>query len=354
MNLPLTRGIALTSAVAVVLSGCGNDGTDKNGASPLSPTGSLYVDSHRPAYTDTFGTTYEGDYYPVAAGYRWDYAGPVSVTTTYSVTGTLEGQQVNEQDRETDSGIGRGFRVIRPRRRIRLPSGEYTVYPEQFMSSFWDPYSYDETVRYLEKLGDAVYVRAFEGTDGQLVEVRDPVFIKSPLVVGDRWVSSPKVEYNAPFPSMEDSDGIRSISFDMNSVIHVVGTQNVTVMGRSVEAVRLEQVMETGGLIATQYGDMSINMTMIAVFYLKKNLGIVTQKLEDMSMNMQIMLSEGAVRLTMDMTVTGATELSLTGYPASFQPLTKPGLPRPPDPRMALQIRRAQQTMLAMTHAIMP
>lgn len=300
----LALGCALPTTI-----GCGDDETN--------PTAS-YANDYTPSYTDVAGKSYSGDFYPMEAGLRWDYGGTISMMTSLRVTGSFAGGRIDETENTPVEGQATGSLELQAPVEIRVPSGTYEVYPERFTS--FDPTSYDILTRYLERAGDTVYVRAIEGEDGQVIEVEDPVFMKTPLVVGDKWEASPRVDIDALTAGLGEAG---EMSISVNSLMHVVGVERIEIGGQMVEAVRVDQVADIEGSILIEGSNMDLSMTMLVVYYFKAGIGMVAQNMEEMSLEVAGSFAQGGERLTIEMTMSGSSDLVVTDYPSAFPPLAK-------------------------------
>ncbi|MBN2010814.1 hypothetical protein JW960_15815 [candidate division KSB1 bacterium] len=243
-------------------------------SNPLS-----YVDRYNPKLTATKGTTYTGNFLPIAADNEWDYTGVMSGLYTIKISGTYAGQPVNETDQDTldNSYCFAVSRILSPIQ-ATLSGISYSLLPEQGEADLGINSSESKIMRYYQATDSVVYIRAVPGPNG-LVEVEDPVFMKTRLVVGDSWYSNPSVNTNALI-----SDDVSDIDMTATCRLLVIGTDSVTFYNRTLgtwvtqEAVQVDEIAEFNGKIKLEeYGntDMSLSGKVLVHLYLVENLGIV-------------------------------------------------------------------------------
>ena len=210
--------------------------------------------------------SFDGDFLPLAAGYRWDFSGDSSGRFDLHMHGTIDGQRIDDRSSEPASFAVTESREIEPSRTISLPSGRYELFGERSITNIDGDITV--TTRFLEKTGNAVLIRAVEDDLGQTLEVEDPTFIPTPLTVGDTWESFPQLDPDELANSIE---GVTDVTVTMHSQTTVVGRRNVIVMGETVDALQLNQVLEMEGTIFT--ADLSLDMSVEArvTLYLKEN-----------------------------------------------------------------------------------
>lgn len=124
----------LLFTAVLLTTGCSND-------SPVS-----FVDGYTPDYLDETGTVYDGDYYPFAPGYQWNYDGSGNVTG--NMTFHVPGQSFSE-DIDTVLSVTSTVRVF-PSTSITVSSGTYTVFPIEEMS--YSDGEQNVTRRYFENI----------------------------------------------------------------------------------------------------------------------------------------------------------------------------------------------------------
>jgi hypothetical protein len=283
--------IPVLSFILLIHLACSKDDTKKKD----------YVTDFTPVLTETSGKSYSGDYYPFKVGNEWNWSG--TATTAGKMTISSGGQSQDEPLDGTENAYG--YMNIVGNESISLSSGSYDVlYTSET----------DGTSRYFEVTDAAILLRAIRTSDmSEIAEVKNPTFIKIPLVVGDQWETEPEVDYSQ-FTSI--SDGIGSIDLTMKCKMFVLGNEDITWKSAQTSTVVLqERALITGKITPGQgmTGSININVTADIKMYLKKDVGIVKQDMTMvMSMNGTISAQGQSAKITMNANV--ESTMSLGSY----------------------------------------
>jgi hypothetical protein len=261
---------ALTILSIIFLPGCKKDET------PAAPS---YVDAYTVTYTDPAGTSYSGNFFPIAAGYGCYYTGHANITMTENIPGSAP---------TSDSVVGPAYgslQVLRPVS-ITLQSGTYQLYPVIDAADIQGTSNAD-TSRFFMKDTQAVYVKAIKLPDGSYLEVTNPLFLKSRLVVGDSWETAPQMDLAQLLESEMGASGMQSdLTLNARSKFFVAGMESISLPIGTRNAVRMEQANDfslTGTMTETEpgYGTITftINMTgqIAVVYHMIADTGIVHQ-----------------------------------------------------------------------------
>jgi hypothetical protein len=254
-----------------------------------------YVDDYSPKLTEEIGVEYTGDYFPIETGYSWTWDGTEKIEGTMVISGG--GEKYEEPLDETINGSA--SRYIGSPEEIELETGTFTLYPAN---------DNDGTVRYFEKKSDAVYIRAISVNSSDPVEVKNPVFLRKPLVVGDKWETEPSVDMKKVLE--KDSEFTGDIDLDMKCMLFVVGMEDKKWKGDNVETVRLDERAEATATMDINEsgveGSMSILMQLTCKLNFLKDIGLTHQQ-SDYSLTMNgSFKSEGQKgTLSIDMTSNG-------------------------------------------------
>ncbi|MGO9480246.1 MAG: hypothetical protein ACLP05_00500 [Candidatus Kryptoniota bacterium] len=275
---------AVVIVSALLIAGCSNNGAN--------PTG--YVNGYTVHLTDSAGTTYTGDFFPLYEGYTCYYSGDENVQYTATVTG--EPAEVDSVVGPTDGMLG-----VLDTQLVTLPSGAFWLYPIVENSGLGE---YDTSVYYL-KDAQAVYVKAMRASDGSFTEMKNPVFIKSKLVVGDSWESSPQMDMAQ---LLEGESGISasesSLQYNSSAKFFVAGHEFVDLPAIGTRnTVRLEQANQTSisGTIVSQGTSVTLNITgqFAVVYNLIADTGIAKQNLTG-TMSMTASAQGETVKINID------------------------------------------------------
>jgi hypothetical protein len=280
-----SRNISVTLLLCATLIAQYSCKKDKNDES--------FVDGYNPTLTEKAGITYDGDYFPLNTGYNWDWQGQSTNKGTY------EDESVNETDDVS------GYMYIVQQKLIVLPSGSYTVYQTSETHGI---------ERYFEKTASTVNLRAINNLDGSdnLIEVKNPCYIKMPLVVGDKWVAQPQID-NQLLSTIEDID-ISNLQIKCN--FYVIGKENIIWKGQSTETIRIEERAEISGKAAYDDEKINVSATIMITLNLCKNIGVIMQK-EDLNVT-----TSGDVKMNMNV----KSNIALTNYSLNEIP-TPPEVP---------------------------
>lgn len=243
-----------------------------------------FVDDYNPSLTEASGTSYTGDYYPLASGYYWTWSG------TAKTTGNTMGVPMDESESVS------AYMSVGNQQQLTLSSGTYTVFPTTESEGLQ---------RYFEKTNSGVNLRAMKNAfDSNITEIKNPIYIKNPLVVGDKWETQPEIDQ-----SLLEGYGDMDISnLKMNCKLFVVGKENMQWKGNTVQTLKLDERAEVTGSINYSEGGYSgvinLSIRMTINLNLLKDVGIISQK-----MDIQFNIS-GLVKMELNVVST----LTLTDY----------------------------------------
>jgi hypothetical protein len=194
------------------LIGCKNSEEDN----PLS-----FIEQYSVNLTEPKGTTYIGDYFPLEEGYTINYTGSVDMLTEMTIPGI-------DPIEEPTVAPALGMLKVLALKDIPLNSGTIPLFPIVDLSEMQGAITAD-TSRYFNKDAEAVYVKAIKMSDGSYLEVEDPVYIKSSLVVGESWNTAPKMNMTELLAG-ELTDGVEASDMTLNaeSKFFVVGHEMIS------------------------------------------------------------------------------------------------------------------------------
>lgn len=292
--------LALLFVAMIAFTGCKKDDAEPS-----------FVDTYDVTLTEEKGTEHYGNFYPIAEGYYWSYYGSQQVDGEMKISSG--GQSMTEP--LDQSGSTYGTLYVLPAQSVSLSTGTYSLFPIQENGSI---------SRYLEKTDDAVYTRAITSESGSIVEVKNPVFIKNPLVVGDSWEIEPTIDLDEMM-SAADLSGMSMGSTDMtiNCKLFVIGKENLAINGENIEAVRIDEAAEVDLSVPIEMsgasGTMSFNIEMTVILYLQENVGIVKQNLDmKMVVNGKISASGQSATIKITMDTDGVLELDYYDFSGDY------------------------------------
>ena len=231
------RTFLITFAAALFLSAC--DSVDSGGKDTEPPDDFGFT----PAYTEPKGTVHSGDFFPLTPGIQVPIALTLSDTTNFSVNGIDMGTPVNDGGTKVSKTTYTGRVETLAARRVILPSGAYDLVPEvtALKGQSAGAVEYRDTVFY-EKLAKAVNLRARAPQGSSREEDDDPAFLKRlPLTVGDTWGYG------------KTDSGITS-----KGRYYVTGMESILVGGRTLSAIRLDQMGSSKGTYKDDGGATSV------------------------------------------------------------------------------------------------
>jgi hypothetical protein len=226
-----------------------------------------FVDSFTPTLTDPVKTTYPGDYFPFQLYNFWEWSGYEYDNGSVSYS-SPEG---NASESIDSSKADSGYMAVKYLTSITLSTGTYNVLETKETGNI---------NRFFQSTDTALIIRAIRLSDsGGLIEVKNPVFLRKPLVVGDKWQSQPYVDYNQ---LVQDMGGeITTSNINTKCLMFVIGKDNVNRKDTSRDTVVVEERAEITGFMNTDEegmtGKINLNFTVDAMYYLLKNFGIVDQ-----------------------------------------------------------------------------
>jgi hypothetical protein len=242
MKIPFplwARKTCLVASAAILLSAC--NPADSRHEDP--GTGPDEFD-FTPAYTEPKGTVHGEDFFPLAPGTQIPFTVTFTDTTQYSALGMDMGTPISESGTKSSSTAYTGRVENLPARRVVLPSGAYDLVPEVtfLKEQKAGAVEYKDTTFY-EKLAKAVNLRARASEGGARVEDADAVFLKRlPLKVGDTWAYG------------KTDSGVTS-----SGRYYVTGMETITVGGRTLRAIRLDQMGKSKGTSTDDGGATAVS-----------------------------------------------------------------------------------------------
>jgi hypothetical protein len=262
MKLPFphyARRTGLLASAAALLSAC--NPVDSGSSNPGDTPDEF---GFTPAYTEPKGTVHGGDFYPLTPGVQVPIAITFADTTQYSSLGMDMGTPIDESGTKSSSTTYTGRVETLPARRVTLPSGAYDLIPEvtALKEQTAGAVEYEDTTFY-EKLAKAVNLRARASEGEAREEDADAVFLKRlPLTVGDTWAYG------------KTDSGITS-----SGRYYVTGMETITVGGKTLNAMRLDQMGKSKGTYHADGGAtfVSFESEIHQVAWLAEGIGQVKQ-----------------------------------------------------------------------------
>lgn len=290
--------ILLTGIAFLVIPGCDKDDNLFS-----------FVDGYDAPLTEEKGASHNGDYFPFIEVNYWKYSG------YESATGEMTMNYQGEKDTESldDSYSATSTLTVNSPESISLKSGTYTLYPVR--ESLTADYKTTHTVRYLEKANDAIYLRAIQLGYDNIIEVKNPVYLKIPLVVGDRWETQPEIDMESLMEGSVDFSG--DISLDMKCVIYVIGKETINWKGDNVETVRLDERAQAKATITVNEsgvkGSMILDMQITLYLNYLEGVGLINQDF-NISLTMTGSFSGEGEKLTLNMDLDTEGNYILASY----------------------------------------
>ena len=143
-------------------------GCNKKSSNPVS-----YVDGYQPDYNELQGTSYTGNFFPVAEGKQWNYTGAVDGSMNIKMSGTYYGQKMDTTITEPlDYSDCIAVSHILPPISATLSGKPYTLYPEEGYAYLGMEDTYEEIIRYYEITDSIVYIRAIPEQDVPVLSIR--------------------------------------------------------------------------------------------------------------------------------------------------------------------------------------
>jgi len=280
----------------IYLIGCKNS----EESNPLS-----FIDAYTVDLLESEGTTYIGDYFPIEKGHTCNYSGFTIMQTKIVIPG------YDPIDEPTISPT-LGMLKVLALRDIPLLSGTVPLYPIVDLTDMEGEITAD-TSRFFLKDDEAVYVKAIKMSDGNYLEVENPVFIKSTLVVGDSWETAPKMDMTQLLTGALGEEGEGSdITLKAESKFFVVGHEMIFLPIGTRWAMRLEQVNDISMTGILMVEGMSVNTTITAklatIYHMIADTGIVHQNTTG-PLNMIMTVEGQKITITIDIE---KSELNLT------------------------------------------
>ena len=247
------------------LTGCKNN----EESNPLS-----FIDGYTVDLLESKGTTYIGDYFPIEEGYTCNYSGSTIMHTKMVAPGF-------DPIDETTTSPTLGMLKVLALRDIPLLSGTVPLYPIVDLTDMEGEITAD-TSRFFSKDDEAVYVKAIKMSDGSYLEIENPVFIKSSLVVGESWDTAPQMDITQLLTGQFGDDADQSdITLNAKSKFFVVGHEWISLPIGTRWAMRLEQVndLTMTGTLQVEGMPVSINTTakLATIYHMIADTGIVHQ-----------------------------------------------------------------------------
>ena len=286
----------LTFISILFLTGCSSDESDN----PLS-----FIDGYTVDLLESKGNSYTGDYFPIEEGHTCNYSGSAIMQTKMTIPGY-------DPIDETTISPTLGMLKVLALRDIPLLSGTVPLYPIVDLTDMEGEITAD-TSRFFSKDDEAVYVKAIKMSDGSYLEVENPVFIKSSLVVGESWATAPQMDMTQLLTAEFGDDADQSdINLNAKSKFFVVGHEMISLPIGTRWAMRLEQVNDITmtGILQVEGTPVNINTTakLATVYHMIPDTGIVHQNTTG-PLNMKMTLEGQTITISIDIE---KSELNLT------------------------------------------
>jgi hypothetical protein len=253
-----------------------------------NPVSASYVDTYNPSLTVQKGTTYSGNYFPLIPNYEWSYSGNTSLQET--VTGIDAGQAINEN---TDTVITTlAIESVLPETTLTISSVQYRLYPMVEYSGLPGSISDmlgNEYQYYQIDSSNRVFLRGYSMlVNGPINEVKNPKYIKNPLVAGDSWECQPWMDIAALENEM-GGIGTTMNSFSSQCKMLVIGQEITTLPVTTQTTVRLDEVIDAAFSLTvsmedstqpagSNYANLSEHITGTNILNLALDTGIVRQR----------------------------------------------------------------------------
>jgi hypothetical protein len=269
-----------------------------------------FVDDYNAPLTEEKGTEHNGDYFPLEEGYSWYYSGEEQAIGEMKIS--FPGENETEKINETMSIYSSV--LVEPIESVTLESGNYMLYPVS------DYYSTSYSYRYFEKKTDGVYFKAFKSETGDVVEVKKPMFIKKPLIVGESWETQPSIDLNSMLTDSDLNFSEDEMEASISCKMYVIGLENITWKSEEVSPLRLDQRAEaTVNMAFNEEGvsvKMNMNLKITSILYLLEDIGVIEQDI-DMDMITNISMSAEGQSGSINMNVNVKGDLTLDTYDLS-------------------------------------
>lgn len=268
-----------------------------------------FVDGYDAPLTEAKGTTHNGDYFPFNDVNYWKYTG------RQSVTGEMTMNYQGEKDSESldDSYSCTSTLTVNTPESMSLNSGTYSLYPVRETETV--DYQTSYITRYFEKSSDAIYLRAIKMGSGSIIEVKNPVYLKIPLVVGERWETQPEIDMESLMEDQVDISG--DINMDMKCMLYVIGKEGMNWKGDNVETVRLDERAQAKASISVEEdgikGTMSFDLQITLNLNYLEGVGLISQK-SNLSLTMTGSFSGEGEKITLNIDMDTEGNYTLSSY----------------------------------------
>ena len=263
---PLNNLFLLLSILSIMcLTSCSSD----EGSDPVS-----FLDGYTVNLTEEKGTTYTGDFFPIVEGYTCNYSGSVDMETKITIPGS-------EPIVEPTIAPTLGMLKVLALQDIPLGSGLISLYPIVDLTDMQESIVAD-TSRFFDKDAEAVYVKAIKMSDGSYLEVEEPVYIKSSLVVGESWKTAPKMDMTDLLAGeLTEGVTVSNMNLNANSKFFVVGHEMISLPIGMRWAMRLEQATDVKmtGTMFVEGSNVGLTVTakLANIYHMIADTGIVHQ-----------------------------------------------------------------------------
>jgi hypothetical protein len=265
-----------------------------------------FVTGYTPTLLEAANKSYTGNYFPFQVGFYWNWSG----TETDKGSMSVKGAGYNQSGPLDDTYDVYGYMDVVDSEALTLPSNTYYVLKTNETTD--DSLGNTYLNRYFQISDTAVVIRAIlmEGMS-EPMEVKNPVFLRRPLIVGDKWQTQPSADL-AELTSDLGESGISNMNLTTNCMLFVLGGENVG----SQPTVAVQERAEVSGTININdqegtTGSITLNFTMDLKLDLGENIGIVRQT-GTMQGTMSGSITSEGTTMTISLNVTANQTLMLS------------------------------------------
>ena len=158
-------------------------------------------------------------------------------------------------------------------------------------------------------------MRAIQLDYGNIIEVTNPIYLKIPLVVGDRWETQPEMDMESLMKDQSDISG--DINMDMKCMIYVIGKEVMNWKDDNVETVRLDKRAQAKAKLNNEEdgvkGSMSFDIQIMLNLNYLEGIGLINQK-SNLSLTMTGSFTGEGEKLTLSIKMDSEGNYILSSY----------------------------------------